>query len=263
MSLHSFQSALAYVLRAFDGDNVKNIDDLAQKYALSSDEKFTLGNIIHQQSLKSYSEELHLARWTVIREGLEFLQPYIDFRSMYDLWEKNFDLKNTNIVQEDLALKFLEFLVFDPVGSAFISENKYLFMPDLMRYICSVFTFRSSRLPKLVLSPQSSLTGRYFAVLNLSYDVREFFAELADAENLEEPSLPPPPQRDITLLFVASDEVLEFRSFEIDQEVTNFLANELTGNSLKLERPACYDDLVELGIFKAEGVKRSCCSKIH
>src|SRR5258708_415232 len=113
MSLQSFQSALALVIRNFDAQNTKNIDDLARTYELSSDEKCSLENVIHQQRLKAYSEELFLARWTIIREGLEYLQPYVDFAAMNQLWEHDFEGKSAHIIHEDLILRFVQYLSLD------------------------------------------------------------------------------------------------------------------------------------------------------
>lgn len=255
MSLQSFQSALAYVLRSFDVEQRKSLDELSGMYDLSSDEKNTLGHLINQYQLKSYSEELFLARWTIIREGLAFLDPFIDMKAMSLLWEKNFDPKSNAIVQEDLILKFLEFLVFDPIGANFISKDAPAFLPSLVRYVHAVFTFKHNYLPEYGLPPDSALTKRYFMVIDLHFDVREFFAELLELKNFSNLALTPPPHGDLSLLFVASDKATEFRSFEIDKELANFLAAELQGKQGPRALPPCYGDLVELGLCQPLGLR--------
>lgn len=262
MSLVSFQSALAYVIRSFDAGKEKNIDELARMYELSGDEKCTLDNLIHQQRLKAYSEELFLARWTIIREALAFLQPLIDFKAMTEFWEQDFELKSTNIIQEDLALRFVEYLATDPRGMQFISSNPHVFMPSLVRYLYAVFTFRHNYLPKIKPPAHSHLSGRYFEVVDLEYDVREYFAELVELDDYSNLNLKDPTKRSLKVLFIASDEVTEFRSFEIDEELANFLAAQLKGETDTPMVP-CYDDLVDIGLCKPRGTKRPCCSKIH
>lgn len=262
MSLHDLQSAIAYVIRSFDHENIKNIDELCERFAITSDEKVILENLIHQQRLRAYSEELFLARWTIISESLIFLRPYIDFSLLRELWEKSFEPQSTEVIHENLALRFVQYLVLDPAGANFISNNAPPYGPALMRYIYAVFTFRHNVLPKLTITEESSLTGRYFEVIDLNYDVREFFADLVVNRNNEDSTrVTPPPERDITMLFIALDEITEFRSFEIDQELATYLKNQLTGKSSP--PPPCYDDLVELGLLKPKNMRHSCCNHIH
>lgn len=261
MSLQSFQSALALVIRNFDAQNTKDIDDLARVYELSSDEKMVLENVIRQQRLIAYSEELFLARWTIISEALEYLQPYVDFAALRQLWEHDFERKSAHIVHEDLVLRFVQYLSLDEKGSKFISAGTPAFLPCLVRYLYAVFTFRHNYLPRHDLSPHSLLTDRYFEVIKLNYDVREFFAELVELEEFTKVQLEDPPKGEITLLFIASDQVTEFRSFEIDQELANFFAAELSQKPSVA--PPCYEELVDMGLCKPRGVRRPCCSKIH
>lgn len=266
MSLQSFQSALAYVIRSFDAENKRDLNDLSRLFDLSCDEKFTLDNIINQQRLKAYSEELFLARWTIIREALDFLKPLIDMKAMSDLWEINFEPKSAHIIHEDLVLKFVEYLISDKKGITFISTNTPAYLPSLMRYIHTVFTFNHNYLPKHTISPHSVLTDRYFKIIKLEYDVREFFSHLVEFEDLANMQLKAPPKNNITLLFVADDEVTEFRSFEIDHELESFLNNQLECKTSENSSIACYEDLVDLGLckpLKPRAIKRSCCSKIH
>lgn len=255
MSLQSFQSALAYVLRSFDAEQRKNLDELSLMYDLSSDEKITLGHLLNQYQLKSYSEELFLARWTIIREGLEFLSPFIDMKAMSDLWEKHFDPQSNAIVQEDLVLKFLEFLVFDPRGLSFLSTNTPAFLPSLVHYLLAVFTFKHNSLPEHSLPSDSVLTKRYFMIIDLDYDVREFFAELLELNELSTMSFKAPPEGALCLLFVAADKATEFRSFEIDEELASFLKAELKVEKGPRVFPPCYGDLVELGLCKPLGLR--------
>lgn len=262
MSLQSFQSALAYVLRSFDAEHTKNLSDLSPMFELSGDEKFTLDNIINQQRLKAYSEELFLARWTIIREALDFLKPLIDMKAMSDLWEKDFEPKSAHIIHEDLALRFAEYLVHDKKGIEFVSTNTPAYLPDLMLYIYTVFTFNHNYLPKHTVSLHSSLTDRYFKIIKLEYDVRAFFSELVELEDMSPNQLQPPPKNNLTLLFVADDEVTEFRSFEIDHELESYLENQLKGKDAE-STIACYEDLVDLGLCKGRITKRSCCDKVH
>lgn len=254
MSLQSFQSALAYVLRSFNAEHKKNLDDLLLMYELTSEEKFTLQDLINQQQLRSYSEELFLARWTIIREGLEFLHPLVDMKALSDLWEKQFDPKSNAVVQEDLVLKFLEYLVNDPIGSRFINTGTQAFLPSLIRYLHAVFTFKHNRLPTHVLAADTTLTERFFMIINLEYDVREFFAELIELKDFRNFSLKSPPKNDISLLFVASDTATEFRSFEVDQQLVDFLTAELKGEKRPTIFPSCYGDLVDLGLCKPIGL---------
>jgi hypothetical protein len=261
MSLQGFQSALASVIRAYDAHETNNINELALSYELTHDEKLTLENLINQQRLKAYSEELFLSRWTIIRDALEFLSPFVDLKAMSDFWEKNFEPKSKAVVYEDLALKFVEYLAYDPVGLKFITTNTPAFMASLMRYVHAVFTFRHNVLPIMTLSPHSLLTGRYFAVLTLDHDVREFFADLMEVENFKDVNLQDPPALKTTLLFIADDEITEFRSFEIDDELHTFLLKQLNGEITGT--PACYQDLVDAGLCKPMGKKRACCDQHH
>lgn len=266
MSLLGLQSAIAYVIRSSDGQNIKSLDELTRTYEMTPQEAITLGHLINQQRLKAYGEELFLSRWTIIREALEFLGPFVDLRAMSDLWEREFEPKSAKIVYEELVLKFVEFLVFDPVGAKFISTKTPAFLPSLMKYVRTIFTFRHNILPQHKLAEHSLLTDRYFAIISLEYDVRAFFAELMELKSYVDLKIEPPPKRDVTLLFVASDEVTEFRSFEIDNDLKNFLLAQLKGEQLS-NRPSCYNDLVELGLCKLNGVingiKRACCHLDH
>lgn len=265
MNLHSFQSALAYAIRSFDGSETKNVDDLARIYDLSCDDKATLEQLITQQRLKAYSEELFSSRWTIIREALMFLQSLVDLRAMSDLWEQDFEKKSTRVIQEELALRFVDYLVNDPKGLDFISNNTPPYFPDLMRYVRAIFTFKHNKLPHHDVKTKSALTDRYFEILQLHYDPREFLAELVELDDSTEITIPPPEKRDVKLLFVESDVVTEFRSFEIDDEVEQFLRNELRGNMEHNPRPSCFEDLVEIGLCKPLDGKprRACCDKQH
>jgi len=260
MSLQSFQSALAYVIRSFDSENTKDLSTLARRYELSSDEKFTLDNLINQQRLKAYSEELFLARWTIIRDALKFLEPIVDLEAMSRLWEQEFEPKSATICHEELALRFVEYLAFDKTGTRFISAGTPPYLASIMRYLHAVFTFRHNYLPKHSILPDSALTDRYFSVIKLDYDVREFFAQLVELDDSNNKQLDPPEKRDLTLLFVASEEVTEFRSFEIDHELSSFLEAQLKGEKDQNASVPCYEDLVDLGLCKPRGIKRSCCT---
>ena len=263
MSLQNFQSALAYVLRSFDVENIKDSKQLSTVFELSTDEKITLDNIINQQRLKAYSEELFLARWTIIREALDFLGPLINMKAMSDLWEKEFEPQSKHVIHEDLVLKFTEYLITEPSGIEFISNNTPAYMPSLMRYIHTVFTFNHNYLPELKISPCSVLTQRYFKIIKLEYDVREFFSELVEIDDFAHIKLKLPIKKSVKLLFVASDEVTEFRSFEIDDELESFLNNQLKSTNPEKSLISCYDDLADIGLCKPRASKSSCCSKVH
>lgn len=260
MSLQSFQSALAYVLRGYDPHQNKSIDELTRIYDLSAEERSSLDHVINQQQLKAYSEELFLARWTIIREAISFLQPFLDFKELTKLWEHDFEKKSQRVTHDDLALRFTDYLANDPVGQAFVNDATQPFVPSLVKYVNMIFTFKHNHVPKTVVPPHSSLTERPFAILNLDYDVRAYFADLMEVEDVAKITEPPPKKKPVTLLFVAEDEVCEFRSFEIDNVVANFLTNELQADhEHKNPRPPCYDDLVAIGICKGRAVKRACC----
>lgn len=260
MSLHGFQSALAYVIRSFELKEPPSVNDLAFTYELTADERTSLDNVINQQRLKAYSEELFLARWTIIREALLFLRPFMDFLALTKLWEEDFELKSKAIVSEDLALRFTDYLVHDEKGRAFIDENTQPFVKSLVHYTNMIFTFKHNYLPQREYAPHSCLTDRYFAIIKLDYDVREFFAELVELENPFDTELSPPQKSPITLLFVATDHVCEFRSFEIDHKLEQFLTDEINGVETSHVHPSFYKDLVELGICKGNTKKRACCS---
>jgi len=262
MSLLSFQSALAYVIRSYDAHNTKSLDELTRLYDMTPEEVLTLENLINQQRLKAYSEELFLARWTIIREALEFLDPLVKLRDLCELFERDFEKKNITVVCEELAFRFVEYLVQDPVGSKFIRTDTKPFLPDLLKYIQAVFAFRHNVLPKMSPRKHSLLTEQCFVIVKLEYDVREFFAELMELEDFSALNLKEPPCGDIILLFTSSDEVTEFRSFEIDQELTDFLEGQLRGE-LPVVIPSCYDDLVDVGLCQQRGIKRPCCNKTH
>lgn len=258
MSLQSFQSALAYVIRAYEGPT-SDFEKVITNYALTEKETFLLKNVMEQQRLKAYSEELFRSRFIIISEALEFLQSFLDFEEMRTLWATDFEPKSTNVFHEDLVLKFTEYLAHDPKGASFVASSPKQFLPSLINYIYCIFLFKHNILPKLSLPSHSLLTGRYFRIIELDYDVREFFAELMELEEVKKTALKEPEKKKITILFVADDEVTEFRSFEIDKELKAFLEQQLTeGTSLK-HYPSFYQDLVELGLCKSTNEKRSCC----
>lgn len=263
MSLQGFQSALAYVIRNYDPRATKSIDELAHLYQLSPEEIFSLDNVINQQRLQAYREELFLSRWTIIRDALEFLQPLIDFKELTQLWEEDFEPRSSEIVHEDLALRFTDYMVTSPKAMEFIRTTCEPFVPSLMRYVNMVFTFKHNILPKHNLSEHSCLTDRSFAIVNLDYDVREYFADLIESTPDDDVEISQPVLQPLTLLFVATDEVCDFRSFEIDERVAQFLRNEIGLHHRHGHCPDFYRDLVELGICKGQTsktIQRSCCS---
>lgn len=245
MSLHGFQSALAHVLRSYGQEMPLAIEDLTIRYGLQEPEVAELRHVLNQNGLKSYGEELFAARWHIIQEGLGFLMPIVPEKILEVLWEKNFEPKCLNIVQEELSINFLNYLINDEEAAIALQECAP-YTRSLLHYAYCVFTFRSPSLPALKLAKNSRLSGRYFLVQDLDYDVRELFSALVDTKNKNLI----PKKRPLTLLFVASLEQMAFRSFEIDQALKTFLMNELHENPSDLTPPACFDDLCALGLCK-------------
>lgn len=245
MNLHGLQSALAHVLRSYGQEEFLTIEELAARYDLKEPEIFQLRHVLNQNGLKSYGEELSHARWHIIQEGMGFLMSTIGECTLEELWQ-SFEPQCLRVVQQELTMNFLHYLINDQTAMEKLCEASVPYARALIQYTYCVFTLRAPFLPTLNVAKNSMLTGRFFMMQDLDYDVRELFAMLVDEHTGETI----PNKRALTLLFIAGDEQMSFRSFEIDNELRAFFLDQLSDNPGNAMLPECFEDLCAMGLCK-------------
>jgi hypothetical protein len=258
MSLQSFQSALAYVIRSHDLVKEHNLQDICQQYELNSDEKHALVYIWQQKFLKAYSEEMYIARLRIITESVEFLYLYIDKHALRSFFDDDFEPINHEILYEHLVEKFMEQLLSTDAGQKLLTVGAPPFLVNVIQYLHCVFSFMHGRMPKSVTVPVNSLlTGRYFKILDLNYDVRYMCSTFLGlhhkrdvTEKLSREIIGDPPKQDLTIMFVDGEKNSDFRTFEINQELKTFLLEQVSSNQADKYLPSCYGDLVEMGLCR-------------
>lgn len=256
MSLLNFQSALAFVIRSHDLVNGPKLQEICQQYDLSDDEKSAIMHIWQQKFLKAYSEEMYIARLRIVTEPLEFLDLYIDKQALRSFFDHDFEPKNHNVAYENLVDKFLEQLLSTPSGQKLLTIDAPPFLLNIIQYLHCVYGFMHGHMPKTMsVQATSLLTGRYFRILDLNYDVRNMCATFLSlhhtvdvTKKLSREDIEDPVKQDLTVLFVAGEENADFRTFEINQEIKTFLLSQLLGNQTAQSLPSCYGDLIELGL---------------
>jgi hypothetical protein len=269
MSLQKFQSALAYVIRFYDVNKRESLDQIFVKYELTNEEKHTLTKLAQQQQLKSYSEEMHMARWRIISDAIGLVNSFVDSNKLKYLWEHDFEPKHLFVTYEDISLKFIEYLATDTYAFKTVTRDAPDFVADIIKYLHCVFSISHNYLPKLIKTSDTILTDKYFSILDLKYDVRDMYIDFLERKDSIHPKdsldikLDTPPKRNLTLLFITQDVVTEFRSFEICKEVKSFLLSQLRGEKYLKKLPSFYDDLVRLKICQDIKSKEPSSSKIN
>jgi hypothetical protein len=274
MSLNQFQSALAYLIRIPEPGQRMDIEQIFLKYELSSEEQTLLRHLANHRLVKAYGDDMLDARWRIINRVVDCLYPLVSNELLKQLCREDFEPKFFGTSFLDINTKFLEYLIEDSYARARVLDGAPPYLLDTMRYAYTVYYFSKGALPEPPKIPaQSLLRHSYFRILELDYDIRELCDELFNARDpkktndvitVEETpteeifissqdSLPVPEKCPLILLFIADETPTEFRSFEIDNELRNFLNCELEAPQSRSSLPPCYGDLVELGLCQNQG----------
>jgi len=250
MALQHFQSALAHLIRR-PPESPDEMAFLFSEYELSQQEKKALEYFANDRLVKDFSIEMREKRWSAISRAINCLRPFIQQRKLKELLQEDFEAKHRQTPFVDISIAFLKYLAKDADAKKKVAKLTPEFFCDLTLYLYTVSYF----------SQTSAIAQSEWKIIELNYDVRELAEEiiepvdwkyadyLAQDDNISDELLIDvaidslPVKRPLTVLFVADEIPTEFRSFEIDTEVKNFL--------LEPEQhilPPCYGDLVELGL---------------
>lgn len=259
MTLQHFQIALANLIR--------NPPLFLAGYELSADEVLALEHFARDRLVKDFSAEMRDKRWSAICRVTSCLHPFIAPRQLKELCREDFEAKHAQTHFADIALAFLDYLAHDEHAKSALRELVPNYFADLVEYLYTVSYFSLNVSEKHgAPAPGSLLSHTCLSILELEYDVRELAEEIIEPRDLKRTEYlaqeddtsgeellqrhvnAEVEKRPLTLLFVAEQTPTEFRSFEIDADLKNFLIHQLRDPTVPTPLPGCYADLVELGL---------------
>lgn len=268
MTLQHFQSALAHVIRR-PPESLEVLQELFLDYDLSVSERSVIEQLAGDRLVKDFSDEMRDKRWSAIRRVTSCLRPFIAEKQLKELCREDFEQKHAQTPFADISISFLEYLATDVYAKAALAPLTPDFFLNLVQYLFTVSYFSRGTMAERLVTPVGSLlTHTRFKICELDYDVRELAEEIIEPNDLrqvdyiaqEEDVLEEhlleltteslPEKRSLTLLFVADQTFAEFRSFEIDVELRDFLTSQLSDPPVKKRMPSCYAQLALLGLCR-------------
>ncbi len=234
MSLLSFQTAFAALIRNPSHNRQRSLSEFLAPYDLSVQERQHLSVLAKHRELNKYGREQALQRWEQIRENIGYLFLLVEPRHLRRLWFKEFEPRNLTTEVDNagtltFSRAFLEFLLVDPTAKkALRALHAPRCLGDLLKVEIACIELMAPVCQEQILRKHSLLTNKAWRILELEYDV-SVWLELVDRLSVESKKFDTPriKKRHNYIALVRRDTYTPPSVYEIDSALYDFLNGEI------------------------------------
>lgn len=259
MSTQQLQSAIISLVRYPDLNRAEKIEEFLCGYDLTESERWQVRSLAISPYVSRFGQEQRIKRFNnYVRPAMPVATKLMGKSVAIDeIFCRRFEPAHPWMPVDSLAAAFHDFFL-----ASLDTLRRELSLPeflgDMVRYEFAEYAVVTYHLEaKWRISPRSLLQpGAIFQIVELDHDLAAYVDAGRDLEREELLKLARPQRRQTLMLFVRSPKgdgsgTSLLSQFEIDDELRVFLQSQLLDEiGAGIGPPACYGDLVELGLCK-------------